>query len=110
MVKIDPASFIEYLICSIKNHDCCRGYYKNCLGLVEYQELIDYIKILEEIQYWKWVRKENKWVKVNIIDTGLEFADAFIEIYEGDFKLHVYNICHQHSELKHTKQNLKEKC
>ena len=30
------------------------------------------------------------------------------EIYEGDFKLHVYSICRQHSELKYTKRNLKE--
>ena len=77
MVKIDPASFIESLICSIKNYDCCRWNFKNCVGLEEYQKLIDYIETLEEIQYCKWVREENKWAKVNIIDTGLEFADVF---------------------------------
>ena len=46
MVKTDPASFIESLICSIKNYDCCRGNCKSCAGLVEYQELIDYINNL----------------------------------------------------------------
>ena len=96
------------MICSIKNYDCCRGKCKTCICLVEYQELIDYIKTLEEIQYCKWVHEENKWAKCNIIDTGLEFAETFIEIYEGDYKLHVYTICRQHSELKYTKQNLKE--
>ena len=60
MVKIDPASFIESLICSIKNYDCCKGNCKSCVGLVEYQKLIDYIKTLEEIQYCKWVREEKQ--------------------------------------------------
>ena len=46
--------------------------------------------------------------KVNIIDTGLEFADVFIEIYESGYKLHDYNIYHQHSKVTYTKQNLKE--
>ena len=53
---------------------------------------------MEKIQYCKWVH----------FNTGLEFADVFIEIYEGDYKLHVYNICCQHSKLTYTKQNLKE--
>ena len=52
--------------------------------------------------------KKNKWAKVNIIGTGLEVADVFIEIYEGDYKFYVYNICLQQSELKYTKRNLKE--
>ena len=52
--------------------------------------------------------EENKWAKVNIIDTGLEFADVFVEIYKSDYKLYVYNIRFQHSGLKYTKQNLKE--
>ena len=108
MVKIDAASFVESLICSIKNYGCCRGNCKGCVGLVEYQELFGYIKTLEEIQYCKWVCEENKWAKVNIIDTGLEFADVFVEIYKSDYKLYVYNIRFQHSGLKYTKQKLKE--
>ena len=52
--------------------------------------------------------KKNKWAKVNIIGTGLEVANVFIEIYEGDYKFYVYNICLQQSELKYTKRNLKE--
>ena len=100
MVKIDSASFMESFICTIKSYDCCRGNCKSCVGLEEYQKLIDYIKTLKDIQYCKWVHEEKKWAKVNIINTGLEFAGVFIEIYEGDYKFHVYNIYCQHSELK----------
>ena len=81
LVKIDPASFRESLICCIKNYDCCRGNRKTYV-LEEYQELSDYVKTLKEIQYFKWVCEENKCAKVNIIATGLEIADVFIEIYE----------------------------
>ena len=111
MVKIDAASFVESLICSIKNYDCCRGNCKSCVGLVEYQELIDCIKTLEEIQYCKWVCEENKWAKVNIIDTGLEFADVFVEIYKSDYNfmfiIFVFNIL----DLSTLNKNLKKmKC
>ena len=57
MVKIDPASFMESLICSIKNYDCCRGNCMSGVDLKEYQELIDYIKTLEEIQHCQCVGK-----------------------------------------------------
>ena len=49
MVKIDPPSFKESLICSFRNYDCCSGNRKSCVRHVEYQELIDYIKTLEQI-------------------------------------------------------------
>ena len=103
MVKIDPESFIESLICFIKNYDCCRRNCKSCIGPAECQELM--------LKPWKkfnivngYVKKTSGLNKVNIFNTGLEFADVFIEIYEGDYKLHVYNICcRQHSKLTYTK-------
>ena len=47
-------------------------------------------------------------MKIDIIDSGADVAEQFIEMYEGGFKIHMYNIYCQHSELKYLEQNLKE--
>lgn len=61
---------------------------------------------LEVVQYSERICEENKWEKVNITDSGIVFANEFVELYDGDYKINVHNICCQHSELKHLKENI----
>ena len=53
MNKVDPIAFVETLICSVENYDCCKGNCETCVGLEKYQELIAHIKTLDEVPYSK---------------------------------------------------------
>lgn len=63
---------------------------------------------MEVVQYSERICEENKWEKVNIADSVIVFANEFVELYDGDYKINVHNIRCQHSELKHLRGNINE--
>ena len=69
-------------------------------------EVILHLKSLPEVTYNKWVWRNNIYEKVILCESVVAVADQFDEIATKHFKLHVYNIFWQHSELKFLKRNL----
>ena len=99
--------FIGSIVCSVKNQECCEG---NCLTCAENDHLNEILSILseiEEITYSKWIREKERYVKREFVDTGPEVVTLFKELSNLQFRLHMYNIYRQFSELKYLKRNLK---
>ena len=69
-------------------------------------EVILHLKPLPEFTYNKCVRRNNIYEKAILCESGVAVADQFDEIATKHFKLHVYNIFRQYSELKFLKRNL----
>ena len=69
-------------------------------------EVILHLKSLPEVTYNKWVQRSNIYEKAILCESGVAVADQFDEIATKHFKLHVYNIFRQYSELKFLKRNL----
>ena len=60
------------------------------------------------MKYARWVRREKHYQKDEVVDSGDDVKVMLKEILTKSFKMHVYNIKCQSSELKHLKANLKE--
>ena len=106
-LKIDVDSFMRSIVRSVKNQECCEG---NCLTCAENDNLNEILSILskiEEITYSQWIREKESYVKREFVDTGAEVVTLFKELSNLQFRLHVYNIYRQFSELKYLKRNLK---
>ena len=63
---------------------------------------------MSEVKYARWVRREKRYQKDEVVDSGDDVIVMLKEILTKSFKMHVYNIKPQYSELKHLKANLKE--
>ena len=60
-----------------------------------------------KIAYSQWIREKEHYVKREFVDTGAEVVTIFKELSNFQFRLHMYNIYRQFSELKDLKRNLK---
>ena len=60
------------------------------------------------MKYARWVRREKHYQKDEVVDSGDDVIVMLKEILTKSFKMHVYNIKRQYSDLKHVKANLKE--
>ena len=58
------------------------------------------------MKYARWVRREKHYQKDEVVDSGDDVIVMLKEILIKSFKMHVYNIKRQYSELKHLKANL----
>ena len=86
-------------VCSVKNQDCCEG---NCLTYVQNDNLNKILSILSEIEgitYWQWIREKECYVKREFFDKVAEVVTLFKELSNLQFRLHIYNICRQFSEI-----------
>ena len=63
---------------------------------------------VSEVKYTRWVHREQHYQKNEVVDSGDDVITVLKEILTKSFKMHVYNISRQYSELKHLKANLKE--
>ena len=98
--------FVTSIVCSVKSHDCCNDVCSNCPRRDMLNEVILHLKSLPEVTYNKWVQRSNIYEKAILCESGVAVADQFDEIATKYFKLHVYNIFRQYSELKFLKRNL----
>ena len=87
-------------------HDCHNDVCSNWPRRDMLNEVILHLKSLPEVTYNKWVWRNNIYEKVILCESVVAVADQFDEIATKHFKLHVYNIFWQHSELKFLKRNL----
>ena len=62
---------------------------------------------VSEVKYARWVHRE-KYQKDEVVDSGDDVIVMLKGILTKSFKVHVYNIKRQYSELKYLKANLKE--
>ena len=60
------------------------------------------------MKYARWVHREKHYQKDEVVDSGDDVIVMLKEILTKSSKMHVYNVNHQYSELKHLKANLKE--
>ena len=65
-----------------------------------------HLKSFPEVTYNKWVRRNNIYEKAILCESAVAVANQFDEIDTKHFKLHVYSMFQQHSELKFLKRNL----
>ena len=63
---------------------------------------------VSEVKFARWVCREKRYQKDEVVDSGDDVIGMLKEILTKSFKMHVYNIKCQSSELKHLKANLKE--
>ena len=68
-------------------------------------EVIFHLKSLPEVAYNKWVQRNNIYVKAVLCESGVAVAEQFEKVVTKHFKLHVYKIFCQYSELKFLKRN-----
>ena len=107
-ISTDPNDFISGLVCSIKNVDCCNDMCVNCPGENKIGAILDALEQIDEITYAKWVRKGSLYKKIQITDQGINICESLRFIISKNFKIHIYNIYRQYSELKYLKSNLEE--
>ena len=104
----DAIDFVENNVCSIKEFNCCNDVAcTNCIKSTNIKEILQVLQGIDEITYSTWVRKNSFYQKVEFADSGTVVAETLDEITTKTFKLHVYNIFQQFSELKYLKKSLK---
>ena len=105
-LKIDPEEFILENVCSIKNYDCCNDNCGQCCNFRNIEDILNALEGVSEVKYARWVRREKRYQKDEVVDSGDDVIGMLKEILTKSFKMHVYNIKRQYSELKHLKANL----
>ena len=103
----DAKDFVQNIVSSIKEFNCCNDACTNCIGSTNIKEILQIFQGIDEITYSKWVRKNNFYQKVEFTESGTVVSETLDEIITKTFKLHVYNIFQQFSELKYLKKSLK---
>ena len=79
----------------------------NCIESTNIREILQVLQGIDKITYSKWVRKSNFYLKVEFTESGTVVVETLDEITTKTFKLHVYNIFRQFSELKYLKISFK---
>ena len=98
--------FVQNIVCSIKEFDCCNDACTNCIESTNIKEILQVFQGIDEITYSKWVRKNN-FHQVEFTESGTVVAETLDEITTKTFMFHVYNIFLQFSQLKYLKKPLK---
>ena len=107
-LKIDPEEFILENVCSIKNYDCCNDNCGQCCNFRNIEDILNALEGVSEVKHARWVRRKKRYQKDEVVVSGDDVIVMLKEILTKSFKMHVYNIKCQSSELKHLKANLKE--
>ena len=97
--------FILENVRSIKNYDCCNDICGQCCNFRNVEYILIALEGVSEVNYARWVRREKRYQKDEVVDSGDDVIVLLKQILTKSFKMHVYNI---YSELKHLKANLKE--
>lgn len=103
----DATDFVQNIVCSIKEFNCCSDACTNCIELTNIKETLQVLQGIDEIKYSKWVRKDNFYQKVEFTESGTVVAEILDKITSKTFQLDAYNIFRQFSELKYLKKSLK---
>ena len=104
-LKIDPEEFILENVCSIKNYDCCNDNCGQCCNLETMKIYWMLWRVWSEVKHTRWVCREKHYKKDEVVDSRDDVIIMFKEIATKSFKMHVYNIKCQYSDLKHLKAN-----
>ena len=107
-LKIDPEEFILENVYSIKNYDCCNDNCGRCCNLRNIEDILNALEGASGLKHARWVCREKRYQKDEVAESGDDVILLLKEIITKSFKMHVYNIKHQYSELKHLKANLKD--
>ena len=107
-LKTDPEEFILENVCSIKNYDCCNDNCGQCCNFRNVEDILIALEGVSEVKYARWVHREKRYQKDVVVDSADDVIVLLKQILTKSFKMHVYNISRQYSELKHLKANLKE--
>ena len=109
-LKTDPAEFILENVCSTKTYDCCNDNCGcgQCCSFRNVEDILIALEGVSEVKYARWVCREKRYQKDEVVDSGDNVIAMLKQIPTKSFKMHVYNISRQYSELKYLKVNLKE--
>ena len=107
-MKIDPEEFILENVCSIKNYDCFNDKCGRCCNLRNIEDILNALEGVSGLKHARWVCREKCYQKDEVAESGDDVILLLKEIHSKSFKMHLYNIKHQYSELKHLKVNLKD--
>ena len=107
-LKIDPEEFILENVYSIKNYDCCNDNCGRCCNLRNIEDILNALEGASGLKHARWVCREKRYQKDEVAESGDDVILLLKEIITKSFKMHVYNIKHQYSELKHLKANLND--
>ena len=107
-LKTDPEKLILENVCSIKNYDCGNDDCGKCCNFRNVEDILIVLEGVSEAKYARWVCREKHYQKDEVADSGDDVIVMLKQIRTKSFKMHVYNISCQYSELKHFKANLKE--
>ena len=107
-LKTDPEKLILENVCSIKNYDCCNDDCGKCCNFRNVEDILIVLEGVSEAKYGRWVCRGKHYQKDEVADSGDDVIVMLKQILTKSFKMHVYNISCQYSELKHLKANLKE--
>ena len=107
-LKINPEEFILENVCSIKHYACCNGNCGHCCNFRNIEDILIVLEGVSEVMYARRVCIEKGYQKYEVFDSGDDMIVMLKEILTKSFKMHVYNISCQYSQLKHLKASLKE--
>ena len=104
-VKMDTESFINTIVCSIKNYQCCIDECSNCKENEELNEIISTIQSFDEVVYTQWVRQKN--LKKEYAGTVLKQWTYSLTLVGGSLKYVCITFVDNLVSLKYLKNNLK---
>ena len=62
-LKADTDSFMESIVCSIKNQECCVGTCPACVENDDLNEMFPILSEIKEVTYSQWTRENKRCVK-----------------------------------------------
>ena len=62
----DAIDFVQNIVCSIKEFNCCNDACTNCIESTNIEEILQVFQGIDEITYSKWVRKKTSTKRLNL--------------------------------------------
>ena len=100
-LKVDADSFMESIVCSIKNGECFAGTCPTCLENHDLNEVFSILSEIEEVTYSQWTRENKCWVKKQYTDSVADVVAIFKDLSNFQSRSRMCNIYRQFSELKY---------
>lgn len=98
--KTEPEEIIQENVCSMKNYYCCNDSCEHHSNTNNIRDALDVLEDANEMRYARWVWRDNRYYKNKVVDTRKDVTELLNDVLIKSFKIHVYNIHCQCSELK----------
>lgn len=73
-------------------NECCNDSCEHCSNSNNISDTLDVIDDLDELRYARWIWKDNRYYKGEVVDTGKDVTKLLNDVLTKFFKIHVYNI------------------